>query len=392
MDGSQHDAPAAATPISMPGPLPTIFAATSLSLAACGAVLHGIAALRLRTHLRGAGETESTATPPLTLWRALKPGVPDLEGKLDALALAARADDQILLGADTGSAEMGVCDSFRDRHRDRQIDIVPCDPDRAENPKISKFIQMAPFARHSNWVLTDSEAMPDAQFIEAFRREWSASGADAQTCGYRFAGLRKAPQILDASPALLTLWPGLMLAGRINFTLGACMAVKAADIRAIGGWERLGCELAEDHRLGVLLSAAGRTIRLSQHVLTLDSDPCGWRDLFRHQHRVAMTYRATAPVGALGLPILHTVGFAALAAALHPAWWPPALMVLFVRVLAAVSTSRSLKFPVPFLPLVIMASPFLESAMWVVAWFSRRVWWSGRWRAVGWRGRLRHGP
>ena len=63
--------------------------------------------------------------------------------------------------------------------------------------------------------LTDSEAMPDPDFIESFRREWIASGADVQTAGYRFANLRAWPQILDASPALLTLWPGLMLAGKI---------------------------------------------------------------------------------------------------------------------------------------------------------------------------------
>ena len=41
---------------------------------------------------------------------------------------------------------------------------------------------MAPLARHADWLLTDSEAMPDADFIERFRREWAASGADARGC------------------------------------------------------------------------------------------------------------------------------------------------------------------------------------------------------------------
>ena len=30
----------------------------------------------------------------------------------------------------------------------------------------------------------------------------------------------------------------------------------------------------------------------------------------------------------------------------------------------------------------------VETAMWIASWFSRRVWWSGRWRSVSWRGRL----
>lgn len=372
----------------MPDPQASICAISMLGLAACGAALHGIAAIRLRRHLRGAGEAESSENPPLTLWRALKPGVPALGEKLDALALTSRPDDQILLGADAGSAEMAVCETFRARRRDRQIDIVPCEPDRAANPKISKFLQMAPFARHAHWLLTDSEAMPNAHFIEAFRREWFATGADVQTAGYRFAGLQTIPQILDASPALLTLWPGLMLAGRITITLGACTGVKADDIRAIGGWETLGCELAEDHRLGALLSGTGRTIRLSRHVLTLDSDPIGWRDLLRHQHRVAVTYRTATPAGALGLPILQTLGFAAAAVALHPPFWKWALLFLGIRILSAAVIARLLKFPLPFLPATLLGSSLLETAMWSVAWLSRQVWWSGRWRAVGWRGRL----
>jgi ceramide glucosyltransferase len=183
-----------------------------------------------------------------------------------------------------------------------------------------------------------------------------------------------------------------MLAGRITFTLGACTGVKAEDIRAIGGWEALGSELAEDHRLGALLSAAGKTIRLSRHVLTLDSDPCGWSDLLRHQHRVAVTYRAATPAGSAGLPVLQTIGPATIAAALHPAWGKWVLLILIVRVLAAAMISRLLKFPLPVLPLTVMASALMETAMWAVAWFSRRVWWSGRWRAVGWRGGLRLAP
>ena len=33
-------------------------------------------------------------------------------------------------------------------------------------------------------------------------------------------------------------------------------------------------------------------------------------------------------------------------------------------------------------------SSVLEGACWLAAWFSRRVWWAGKWRRVGWRGRL----
>ena len=372
----------------MSDPSASLPALAALGVAACGVALHTVAAFRLRRHLRAPAAEESADTPPLTLWRALKGGVPDLDEKLEALVRGSRTTDQILLGTDPASAALATCEALRARHPARQIDIVACERDRAPNPKLSKFIQMAPLARHAHWLLTDSEAMPDADFIEHFRREWAASGADLQTAGYRFANLRNFPQVLDASPALLTLWPGLMLAGKITFTLGACTGLKADDLRAIGGWETLGADLAEDHQLGTLLAAKGQTIRLSRSVLTLDCDPMTWREYLRHQHRVAVTYRAATPAGALGLPVLHMLGFAALAVALHPPFGKWALPIVLARIATAAAFSRLLKFPILALPITVLLSACMETAMWLVAWLPSRVWWAGRWRRVGWRGRL----
>ena len=370
-------------------PHPSKLAIAALCLAATGAVLHTVAAIRLCLHFRRKPGGKTAETPPLTLWRTLKPGIPELETKLHALVQASRPGDQILLGAEAGSPEIVACIALRERFSDREIAVVPCEPDRAANPKISKLLQMTPRARHAHWLLTDSEAIIDAQFLEGFRAEWAASGADALTAGYRFTGLKNFRQILDASPALLTLWPGLMLAGRIDFTLGACVAVRAADIRAIGGWEAIADELAEDQRLGALLVNAGKKIRLSRHVLTLDSDPLGWRDYLRHQHRGAVTYRAAAPARSIGLPIFHTFAFAALVPAFHPLWWKWAALIFATRIAAAVMVSRRLRFHLPLLPIAAALSASVETAMWIAAWFSRCVWWSGRWRRVRWRGRLK---
>ncbi len=369
--------------------LPALAALGAIGISACGVALHIVAASRLRRHLRAPLAEESADTPPLTLWRALKAGVPDLDAKLESLVRGSRTMDQILLGTDPASAELAACEALRARHPARQINIVACERDRAPNPKLSKFIQMTPLARHAHWLLTDSEAMPDTDFVENFRREWNASHADVQTAGYRFTNLRNFPQIVDASPALLTLWPGLMLAGKITFTLGACTGVKARDIRAIGGWETLGAHLAEDHQLGALLTAKGRTVRLSRSVLTLDSDPMTWLEYLRHQHRVAVTYRAATPAGALGLPVLHTLGFTALSVALYPPIWKWALLIMFARIAAAAAFARLLRFRIPMLPLMVVKSVIIETAMWLVAWLPSRVWWAGRWRRVGWRGRLK---
>ena len=367
---------------------PSKFAIAALCLAATGAALHAIAAVRLHFHLRRKFDDDSSDTPPVTLWRAVKPGIPGLDRKLAALVQTSRADDQILLGAEAESPEFDACIALQRMYPDRDIVVARCEPDRAPNPKISKFLQMTPRARHAHWLLTDSEAILDGSFLEGFRNEWAASGADALTAGYRFTGSKNFRQILDVSPALLTLWPGLMLAARIDFTLGACVGVRAADVRAIGGWDTIANELAEDQRLGALLVQSGKTVRLSRHILTLDSDPLGWRDYLRHQHRGAVTYRAAAPAGTIGLPLLHTFAFAAMVPAFHPPWWKWAALIFAVRIAAAATISRQLGFRIPLLALTAAVSATVESSMWLASWFSRSVWWSGRWRRVSWRGRL----
>ena len=364
-----------------------VAAMAALLAAACGVALHALSALRLHRHLHGS-RSEGSNFPPLTLWRALKGGVPDLAGKLDALALGSRTEDQILIGVEEGSAESNLGEEFCARHPHRDIAIVPCRPGAALNPKISKFIQMHGRAKHSHWMLTDAESVPDMDFIEKFRREWEVSGAQVLTAGYRFTNLRTIFQSLDAAPALLTLWPGLMLAGRLNFTLGACTGVRAEDVHAIGGWAALSDELAEDHRLGSLLAEKGRTIRLSRNVLSLDGDPMGVREYLRHQHRVAVTYRAVNPMGAIGLPLLHATPLAWTAMAIVPHWWQWAASLIGLRFILAAVVARLLHFPLRKFPFAAVVAPVVETLIWLSAWIPCKVWWAGDWRRISWRGRM----
>lgn len=376
-----------------------IISLTCITLAAAGAVLRVVAAVKLRAHLRRARPSGGADGPALTLWRALKPGVPAPNAKLDALIAGSRPGDQILIGAN----DAGECAGLRERWPDRDITIVVCEPGRAENPKIGKFIQMAPHARHGRWLLTDSEAMPGPDFVENFRAEWERTGADVLTAGYRFHEPRTLEQLLDSLPAATTLWPGLMLAPRMDFTLGACVALRADDVRGIGGWQALADELAEDHQLGRLLTRAGRRIALSSHVLTLDCDPLTMTDMLRHHHRMAVTYRAAAPLGAIGLPLLHCfpllvpgflIGLLPWFAHIPHAGIGPIVVlsgicfvVGAVAIAGTFATMKLLGTP-RTMPGMEMVSSVIESACWLCAWFSRRVYWAGKWRRVGWRGRL----
>lgn len=331
--------------------------------------------------------------PPVTFFRPLKADVPELSAKLTVLAEALRAGDQLLVGVEADSEEWAAAEALRMAFPERDVVVVACIPGDVSNPKIAKVLQMEPQARHEHWILSDSEAVTDATFLEVFRREWMH--CDVLTAGYRFSGSITGPQQLDAVGVLLTLWPGLAVlraSGPLRTTLGACTGFRRRDLEGVGGWRAFAEELAEDNRLGRALAAAGRTIRLSSQVVTLQSDPLSWGDYWRHQRRVAVTYRIASPRGFAGAVFTQGATAALVLVALVPRcpWaWLLCAAVFLTRWLTARDAARILSFELPrLLPAVILAS-VVETLCWALSWTTRSVWWSGKRRRISWDGRLR---
>ena len=362
------------------------YAAPLIVVCAAG-ILHAVVAA---IYVRGWRQEKlpDAECPPLTLLRPIKSGVPALLEQLRELAKAMRPDDRLVLGVNDTSPDAEIANSVRAEFPDRDIVVVPCRAGAALNPKISKLVQMESAAEGEHLVLSDSEARIDAAWLDAFRREWAASGADAMTCGYRFTGGGSWVQALDAAPTLFSLWPGLMFVrrfGRMNFTLGACTGLRRSDLASVGGWAAFADDLAEDNRLGAALAKAGRTIRLSLQVAALESDALTWREYWRHQRRIAVTYRVCNPAGFAGMIFTHSVlaGIAliALGGGTRRGWLAFTLAVQLTRWLFFRQVAKAVGFPRTRLLSTMLASDLVETVCWVLAWFSPTVWWSGkRWR------------
>jgi len=336
------------------------------------------------------------AFPPVSFFRPIKAGVPELRSKLESLATALRSDDQLIIGVESESAEEAVAVALARSFAGKEILVIRCEPARALNPKISKLVQMVEHARHEHWILSDSEAVVDVEFLQSFRSEWSQ--CDVLTAGYRFIGAGTWPQRLDAAAILLTLWPGLAVLrarGPLRLTLGACTGFRRQDLAVVGGWAAFGDALAEDHQLGVALAAAGRKILLSQSVVSLASDPLTWRDYWRHQRRVAITYRVANPRGFAGAWLTQGLSAALVLACFHPGqvWsWALFTTAWAARVLSAQAMSRRLEFALPQPWLTVLLSSLVETICWALSWPARSVWWGGRRWRIGRDGQLRPLP
>jgi ceramide glucosyltransferase len=355
------------------------------------AVVAAVVNLRSVEPLRPGGPSDDSLDA-ITWFRPLKSGVKDLREKLMKFVEALPACDQVLLGVEPQSPDLPTCEAVAAAFPVR-VEIVRCGPGLVPNPKISKLMQMTKRARNDRWVIADSEAILDEGFTKAFRTEWVESASSVMTAGYRFIGLESAAQRLDASSTLVTLWPGLEMVrmfDRLRFTLGACTGVRRSDLEKMGGWEVLGNDLAEDRELGRRLSEQGETVGLSRAVLSLESDSMSWLDYWRHQVRVAVTYRVATPAGAAGMILTRGITAGLLLLLVHPG--VPALMFLAlaiaVRVGLAVRMQRHVAWTIPGLGWIIPVADVVETAAWVVSWFTRHVWWGGKPHGVSWRGKL----
>ena len=376
----------------MQGMIPTLLFALAAGVVALSVGYTLIAGASLGRWMREPRRATTDPLPPVTLLRPVKSGVPRLREHLDSLAHAARSGDQLVIGVDADSETARLCEDWRATFPDRDIAIVQCAREAALNPKISKLVQMTPHARHAHWIVSDSEALLDAKFLDAFRSEWAASKVDALTSGYRFVNLDTWPQHLDAAATLLTLWPGLAIVrrfGRVRFTLGACTAFRRDDIAAVGGWSAFGEDLAEDNRIGSALAKAGRAVRLSANIVTLAGDPMSWRDYWRHQRRVAVTYRVANPAGFAGSIVTQGIVWSVLALWMSPS----AGAMLFVSVWAlrwamVRVAARVIAFPIRNLAMIVLIASLVETACWLLAWTSPGVWWAGKWWRVFRDGKL----
>ena len=102
----------------------------------------------------------------------------------------------------------------------------------------------------------------------------------------------------------------------------------------------------------------------------LTGDALSWRDYWRHQRRVAVTYRVSNPTGFAASIVTHGLPLSLLAM-LAPYPWvlhPGAILFLSVwimRWLTACGAARALRFPIPQLGLVVLLASFVETACWI---------------------------
>ncbi len=168
------------------------------------------------------------------------------------------------------------------------------------NYKVSNLINILSRCRHDRLVLADSDICVAKDYLAEVVAPLNDPSVGVVTCLYRgrsVVGLwsRLGALFIDDWFAP-SVWVAHLLGSRA-FAFGATIALRRDALMAIGGFEAIADQLADDYRLAELIRRLGLRTVLSSQIVTTDVDERDPQSLFEHELRWLRTIRSLHPFG-----------------------------------------------------------------------------------------------
>jgi ceramide glucosyltransferase len=206
---------------------------------------------------------------------------------------------QLLFGV--ASSEDPVCAVVRELLAefpavDAQLAI--CGQRLGANSKVSSLRQLEPLIRHPLVVISDADVAAAPDLLANITPHFDDLGVGLVNCFYRLVNPQTLAMRWEALSMNADFWTQVLLAkaiGKVDFAMGAVMALSAAQLKAIGGFAVLADFLADDYQLGNHVSRQGKRIEFATVVVDCREMPMGWPAVWKHQLRWARTMRVCKP-------------------------------------------------------------------------------------------------
>jgi ceramide glucosyltransferase len=299
-----------------------ILAFLLLSVASVG--LAAIAAQHavLWTHVRQAPPVPRR-TPPVSILKPLC-GVDDgLEANLGSFAALDYPEYEVVLGVrDVRDPAYAVALAAEVRWPGRfRVALQRGEP--GLNPKVNQLATLARAARHDLLVVSDSNVRVQPAYLSEIAALLEDERVGLVTHPIAGAGEASVGSLMDHLHLAGSITPGVVgakrLAGR-DFVVGKSMALRRADLDALGGFEAVKDVLAEDWVLGVMVpSVLGKRVAVARIPVVNVSERRAVRDFAaRYQRWGVLQRQAVGPLAYAAQAILNPVLLASVAAALDP--------------------------------------------------------------------------
>jgi ceramide glucosyltransferase len=287
-----------------------------LGLALAGTVYALAAAMtaRLPSHT-----IEPVDFPPVTILKPLHFDEPCLEDNLRSFcAQDYPAPVQIVFGVqDAADSAISVVMRLQATHPGLDIDLVIDTRSHGSNAKVSNLINMRARAKHDVLIHSDSDIAVAPDYLRAVTGILQQAGIGAVTCLYTGHALPNPWSRLAAMGIDTQFLPNVLFGTRLGLAtpcFGSTIAVTAATLERIGGFEAFADRLADDYEIGRAVRATGLSVAVAPFAVAHTCAEQSFAELTAHELRWARTIRVLDPAGHWGSLITYPLPLALLGA------------------------------------------------------------------------------
>lgn len=366
-------------------------AAALLTLCGIGYLLASLAGLRRFILLT---DPIGEDLPPVTVLKPLHGAEPRLYENLASFCRQTHPHFQIIFGVRRShDPAIEIVRQLQADFPDLDLTLVLDPAVHGTNYKVSNLINMLGTAKHEYLVIADSDMAVAPDYLEVLATALKNPETGLVTCLYAGHPLEGIWSKLGAAHINHGFFPSVLVGRLVNGRagcFGATMALRRADLEAIGGLDTLKDLLADDYFLGAKVQALGKKLHLTGMVVDDHVFEPSLKKLFLHELRWARTIRSIAPLDFAGTLVTHPLAWSlvALAASLGESWAVGlcaaafAVRVMTIRVFDhTLGTPRTPTYLIPIRDL-------LSFVLLAAAYSGRSVAWRDRWFRVDANGQL----
>jgi ceramide glucosyltransferase len=368
----------------------------TIALTLLAAALAGLAVvagqhLSLARHLRERPPLPRR-TPPISILKPLC-GVDDgLPANLAAFSALDYPDYEVLLGL--RSARDPAWETARQavRRWPGRFRIALQRGEPGLNPKVNQLVTLARVARHDLLVVSDSNVRVEPGYLAEIAALLEDERVGLVTHPIVGAGEIRLGSVMDALHLAGSIAPGVVAAKRLagrDFVVGKSMALRRADLDAMGGFEAVKDVLAEDYVLGLMVGEVlEKRVAVAHRPIENVSTSRSVSDFAARYRRWGVLQRqAVGPIAYAAQVLLNPVLLAAAAAAVDRSAGTLASLAAVCAVKAGLDglAGRALRpggFRLAHLALVPLKD-LVFGAAWAYGLVRREVEWRGNRLLVG---------
>jgi ceramide glucosyltransferase len=365
-----------------------------LSLAVLAAV-HGFIALAATaaSFRRSQVRPENRDRLPVSVLKPLCGAEPRSYENLRSFCVQDYPDFQLVCGVrDANDPAIAVVRRLQQEFPALNLDLVIDRRLHGGNYKVSNLINILPRCRHDRLVLADSDICVAPNYLAEVVAPLTDPSVGVVTCLY---GGRAASGVWSRLGVLfIDDWfaPSVRVAhlfGSQAFAFGATIALRRETLTAIGGFEAVADQLADDYRLGELTRRLGLRTELSRHCVTTDIVEGDPKSLFEREVRWLRTIQSIQPLGFAFCFVTFSLPLALAGVLLAPEASAAKVslgVTLAARLALHVIQRKRAGGNVLSEIWLLVPRDFLNLVLWGASFASRRVRWGQRWFLAGRKG------